>query len=451
MARPFLAVFFFLFLAAGGCGLRRPGKSRAAVQATASDSIQKGPSTTETPRFLRLSYAYQKFSSGIQISRDELHRRLVPDDDAGREAPSGEHRGSEPNPDRTPGNLLARIWSVFGPPYEGKPDEQFIYTFLDTKTQVVFEVSSWEAGGPDYELHGTYDGALPPPPEPDAHFRPPEGFLDLDPEVQRLLHPRSPEDQALRSSLDPAVRERLSRALKKEFDPVLAFEEFLAPVKLADCALFVDTDFGLYRFGAKQGRALLERVSFADAIDFYIDLVKRYGPKRDHPILSLAEPQKQIRRLWLAASDADRKLRPDALEYAQRAWQDDFEQLPKTIVLNDVAQRAWSESWSTLDETCALLGMNTPPILKELDRLRKPPPVPKLTDAERKALESALKNKRASRHWSEAVAQQRAESARAFALEHPELAPARIVDRLAASRSAEERHLAELLRDALRP
>jgi hypothetical protein len=397
----------------------------------------------ETPRFLRLSSAYTTTGSDLKIARYELRPARVED------------------PDFVPGDLLARIWSVFGPPHEGKPDEQFDYTFLDTKTRVVFAASSSEAREPEYELLGIYDGALPPPPEPDAHFR----RHEVRDDPPQILDPRVIEE-ALRAmdkgaAADPRALDAL-RAMKKGAaksapakkglrDSALAFEELLARAKLADCALLVKTDYGLYRIGAAQGRVLNEHVSFADAVDFYVDLVKQYGPKRDVAVYYLAEPQAQIRWLWSEASDADRKLRPDAVEYARRAWQDQFENLAKKIVLEESDQRAWSLAWSALDEDCALVGMNTPDIRKELDRLREPPPVPKLTERERNVLQSAMWFKQASPHWSEAERQERTESDRKRTLEHPELTPARIVERLAASRSAEERHLAELLRDALRP
>jgi hypothetical protein len=120
-------------------------------------------------------------------------------------------------------------------------------------------------------------------------------------------------------------------------------------------------------------------------------------------------------------------------------------------VLSDGGQRDWAESWSRLNSSCALLGMNTPAIRQELDPLREPPPVPKLTDAERKALTSAVEDRRRVVYTSEDGVRELAEKEREFALNHPDLAPARLVIRLATSPSAEERHLAELLRDALRP
>ena len=384
----------------------------------------------KTPRFIRLSDAYQR--------------------------PPGASRGVDFPSRFDPSELLARIWSVFGPPHEGKPDEQFLYKFLDTKTRVGFQVASFKGRAPEYKLLGTYDGAVPPPPEPDAHFWPDKGSHEgsFGDAIYRataealLREPAGPVDG--RALLSRAAD--LAAANKKFREPVLAFEKFLAPVKLADCELIVQTDDGeLFRIGAKEGHLLEAPLSFADAIDFYIDLVKRHGPKCDGPIRYLAEPQEMIRELWLEASDDDRKERPDAVEYARRAWQDELEQLPKMIVLSDGGQRDWAESWSRLDSNCALLGMSTPAIRQELDRLREPPPVPKLTDAEREALTSALEDRRRIVYRSEDGARELAEKEREFALNHPDLAPARLVSRLATSPSAEERHLAGLLRDALRP
>jgi hypothetical protein len=286
--------------------------------------------------------------------------------------------------------------------------------------------------GPNYTLEGKYDGPLPPPPEPDAQFKP------------------QTSGDSFRSGLEPRRAEEIA-AEKELLESARAFEGFLASAKLADCALLVDTDFGLHRIGAKGGRVLNEKVSFADAIDFYVDLVKRYGPKRDTPVYYLAEPQAQIRWLWSEASEADRKLRPEAVEYARRAWQDELEQLRNKIILEASDQSTWALAWNTLDHDAALVGMNTPEVRSELARLREPPPIPTLTDMERATLQSALWVKEASKHWTEADRKERMEEDRRRAAENPEQNPEKIMQRLEQSQGAAERRLAKLLRDALRP
>jgi hypothetical protein len=252
-----------------------------------------------------------------------------------------------------PGDLLGRIWSLYGRPGAGDPDDRFWYTFLDTKTGVVFLAHSWN-GTPRYAGSGTYSGSLPPPAEPDEHFAP-----------------------------DKVDHQTLLLALR-------SFESLLAKASLADCMVVENSvEGGLYRVGARDGRPFEEPLSFSESIDFYVYLAKRYGPDRNVGAYHLAKPAEHIRFLWVRASESERKQRPGAIDYARHSWQRDLEKLESSKGIYDPS--AWRWHWTALDEQAGLLGVD-PDNRRRLDLLREPPPMSPEVAREKAAEEDRLLN-----------------------------------------------------------
>jgi hypothetical protein len=225
-----------------------------------------------------------------------------------------------------PGDFLGRVWSIYGPPGKGEPSESFDYTFIDRKTGIIF--TAYSAGsGPSYGGGFRYDGPFPPPPTPAGH-----------------LQPRVRDAQFL--------------------EVVKRFEGFLEKAPLADCMLVQEGDFGLFRIGARAGKPFQEDLSFAESIDLYADLARRYDPESS---------EEQIRTLWVKADAAERRQRPAAVAFARRAWQRDLESLEKRTEDRDV----WRYAWEALDQQAPLLGADTPENRRRLERVREPPPVAK--------------------------------------------------------------------------
>ena len=104
------------------------------------------------------------------------------------------------------GDFLSRLWALYGPPDE-VGFEGFIYIFRDTETDLIFTAYSAGSG--------------------------------------------------------PAYGGRSEDASK--LDPVLdLFEELLQNTKPADCEIEFQTDFGIYRTGAKDGIPFGETIEIDD-------------------------------------------------------------------------------------------------------------------------------------------------------------------------------------------
>jgi hypothetical protein len=301
-------------------------------------------------QFLRLPSAYRDDSSD-EISRLDLGLgapriteglNVVELPDGYLDSPLGR-----------PGDLLGRIWSIYGRPGAGDPDDQLDYTFLDTKTGVVFSALSWK-GTPRYEGNGTYTGPLPPPADPDEHFA--TGKLDRH----------------------------------TFLDVLRSFESLLAKAKLADCVVVGnDSDGDVCHYGARNGRPFAGPLSFSESVDFYVYLAKRYGPDRDVGAWYLAKPAEHIRWLWVRASESERKQRPGAIDYARHSWQRDLEKLESSRGKYDAS--AWRWRWTALDEQAALLGVD-PDNRRRLDLLRDPPPLSPEAAKEQAAQEDWVRN-----------------------------------------------------------
>ncbi len=291
---------------------------------------------TTKAQFVRVSAAYSAGSSRL-IGRDDLRfGELVPD-------AQGSYRISDERlrpPRRIPGDFLGRIWALYGPPGSGDAFSIFDYDFVDRETRGSFSTAYSGDFGPSYGGGATYDGSFPPPRVPDAHL--------------------------IQSVLD---RTRILEVAKR-------FEVLLEQTALADCMLVQQTDFGLFRFGARAGKPFEEKMPFAESIDFYGDLVKRFGPERDVGAYHLAYPEQHIRWIWVNATDTDRKQRPGAIEFVRHAWERELEKLEGRTVKCTSDQLSWRSKWDTLDAQAGLVGTNTQENLRRLDRLREPPPLP---------------------------------------------------------------------------
>ncbi len=312
---------------ATGCSKSRPQSAQPVP------SRQSSMETTQAD-FLRVSGAYGAGSSKI-VSRDDLQfGELVPNARDTYEI-SAERMAS---PKRQPGDFLGRIWSLYGPPGSGETFEIFHYDFLDRKTGILFTATSGKSG-PSYGGASKYVGPYPPPAIPGPH-----------------------------------VTQGIDRAVFLEV--VKRFEALLAQASLAECMLVQKNDDGLFRVGARGGKPFEEKLSFTDSIDFYIDLVKRFGPERDIGAYHLAYPERQIRSLWVHATDTERQQRPAALGFARHAWERELEKLEKSTVKRTSDLSSWRLTWEALDGEIRVVGADTPDHRRRLDRLRQPPPVP---------------------------------------------------------------------------
>lgn len=311
-------------------------------------------------QFLRLPDAYGSFANDInRIDLGLGSPRITGGSTV--EVPDGYFD----SPLGMPGDLLGRVWSLYGGPGRGDPDDRLYYTFLDTKTGVVFSTHSWK-GSPSYGGSGTYSGSLPPPSEPDEHFA--RGTLDRH----------------------------------KFLDAVRSFESLLAKTSLADCMVVENSvESRLYHVGARDGRPVQKPLSFSESVDFYVDLAKRYGPDRDVGAYYLAKPEEHIRQLWVSASESERKQRPGAIEYARRAWQRDLQKLETASIKSSSDQSMWRSRWTALDEQAALLGAETPDNRRRLNLLRDPPPVP--PEALKSEAAEAAEPDQAAHRWREAI------------------------------------------------
>jgi hypothetical protein len=222
-----------------------------------------------------------------------------------------------------PGDFLARLWSIYGPPASGEPSDDFDYVFIDRQTGIVFTAYSG-GSGPAYGGGQRYDGPLPPPAKPDGHMKP------------------GPTDARF-------------------FAVVQRFERLLEKAALADCLLVDQGDAGLFRYGARAGKPFLEDLGFAESVDYYANLARHGDP---------AYAEGEIRNLWLAAEESERRRRPGALALARRAFERDLRELEHGTVQPDM----WGYAWRALDEQMKVLGLSTPEIRRRLERVREPPP-----------------------------------------------------------------------------
>jgi hypothetical protein len=394
-------------------------------------------------RFVRVSSAYGAAQGGIRLHRYELEGDVPASmlDPLTRtkeflgEEVMRQLSGAPHDPALLPGGLLARIWTVFGPPREGRLEEHFYYLFLDRQTGTVFSVYSHEAGIPAYQLEGIYTGPLPVPDEPDHYFRPdtttPLGLLSF---LNTL------------SLLGLGKYSGKARAQQRLQASARAFEVFVAPHPLADCGLVVNTEFGLHGIGAEHGRPVHRRLTFDESVDFFIDLIERFGPSRDLPVFYLARPELSLLLLWIGASPSQRASRPDALSHAQRGWQRELEKLADKLVLEPDDQSEWEREWSFLDEALVPVELDRTHAREKLQRLREPPSLPSLTSLELATLRSALWVRSAAPNWSDREREQRAADDERLAARGPEYDPARIIERLSKSKHAADQRVAAQLR-----
>jgi hypothetical protein len=133
-----------------------------------------------------------------------------------------------------------------------------------------------------------------------------------------------------------------------------------------------NTDYGLVAVGAQSGQPFEQELSFADSIDFYVDLVNRFGPVQDCGAYHLAEPAQQIRYLWIAAKPSERRQRPHAIELARLAWVHDLEKLESGATKRSM----WNVVRGALDSDAKAIAADSIEYRSRLNAVREPPPLP---------------------------------------------------------------------------